>query len=378
MKLPTLYSKDSQGEIRMWEIHTEVDSEFYYAVSIYGLIRGAKQQSKKVCLAGGVPTYKIPEVESFCKSLWNKQKGKGYVETSDGEPQGIAPLPMLAHLFDKYKHKLIYPVIVQPKLDGFRCICIKQRGVVSCWSRSGKRFETTSLIEQELDHYMVEGDCYDGELYRHNEDFNKLSGSIRNVAENSSIAQYHIYDYISADMPQYQRFTKVKNLFKSDIPNIQKFQYIIEVPSFGAGSEEGVLGATTDFINAGYEGAIVRSLNNLYRPKYRSPEILKVKEFMDEDFKIVDFYEGEGKDEGAVIWECTTPKGEIFTVRPKGTYGERQKLFQEGELHKGKYLTVRYFPKPHTDYPDFIRLFKHGEEGKPRFPVGLKIKEEME
>ena len=36
--------------------------------------------------------------------------------------------PMLAHEFKKNKHKVKYPCIVQPKLDGIRCIATIKDG----------------------------------------------------------------------------------------------------------------------------------------------------------------------------------------------------------------------------------------------------------
>lgn len=367
MKLPTLYSKDSHGEIRMWEVSL-IRDPIFHAVSRYGLIGGSIQESRKMCLVGSAPASCIEQAQSFCKSLWNKQKGKGYTESKDGEPEGIAPRPMKAHLFNDHKNKLQYPVIVQPKLNGFRCIAIKINGKVSCWSSSGKRFETTSFIEAELNQWMENGQCFDGELYKHKQDFDELSGSIRNLVENNSMAEYHIYDYIAQEMPQYRRLAYIHDLFEYNMPFGDKFTTVKKVPLITALNEEGVLNATSSFISNGYEGAMVRTLLNLYRPKYRSPQMLKVKEFMEEDYKIVDFYEGEGKDEGAVIWEVVTPGDHLFRVRPRGSYSERKILFEKGKNYIGKWLTVK-FPKNSESYT---------KNGIPRFTTGIRIRNEME
>ena len=368
MNLPTLYSKDSHGELRMWRVSL-IRDPIFHAVCRYGLVGGTIQESRKRCIVGSAPASCIEQAQAFCKSLWNKQKNKGYTENRDGEPEGIAPLPMLAQLFEKQKHKLQYPVIVQPKLDGFRCITIKKDGKVSCWSRSGKRFETTSLIEQELDAYMEEGECFDGELYKHNQDFNELSGSIRNISENNSIAQYHIYDYINLDLPQYMRIAKLTELFDFRGKNFDTLGYINKVPTFSANNEEGVSRIVSSFITQGYEGGIVRTLNNLYRPKYRSPELLKIKNFQDEEFEIISFTNGQGKEEGAIIWICITRPdaigtSHVFNVRPKGTIKGREKWFTYGFSYIGKRLIVRFFGK--------------SEKGIPRFPVGIRIKGDLE
>ena len=367
MKLPTLYSKDSNGAIRSWNVSLELYAEFY-AKTTYGLIGGTMQVATKVCLVGERPAVNALEAQKFCLAMWEKQKRKGYTENKNGEPEGIAPYPMLAKIFENEKHKLEYPVIVQPKLDGFRCISIKKDGKVSCWSRKGLRFETTHQIESILNQVMSEGSVLDGELYRHDKQFDELSGEIRNVKSNSSQAQYHIYDCIEETEPQWRRMIEVNriNTLGYEIPNFE--DHIQQVLSLPAKTEQDVIEITNGFIQAGYEGGIVRSIYGSYRTNYRSSHLLKVKNFVEEDFKIVDFYEGEGKDEGAVIWECVTPEGEQFAARPKGTYEERRKLFAEGSKHLGKYLTVRY-PK---------NKGSKSERGVPKHAVGVRIREEME
>lgn len=359
MKLPTLYSKDSNGAIRSWNVSLELYAEFY-AKTTYGLIGGTMQVATKVCLVGERTAVNALEAQKFCLAMWNKQKRKGYTENKNGEPEGIAPYPMLAKLFENEKHKLEYPVLVQPKLDGFRCIAIKKEGKVSCWSRKGLRFETTGGLEAELNLQMKEGEVYDGELYRHNKQFDELSGEIRNTTKNSSSAQYHIYDCIDSSMPQAVRSARIKDLQETALIQI--------VPTILALSEQTVYELTDQYIAQGYEGGIVRNVFGKYRTNYRSGQLLKVKNFVEEDFKIIDFYEGEGKDEGAVIWECITPEGEPFAARPKGTYEERRKLFAEGSNHLGKYLTVRY-PK---------NKGSKSERGVPKHAVGVRIREEME
>ena len=63
---------------------------------------------------------------------------------------------------------------------------------------------------------------------------------------------------------------------------------------------------------------------------------------MDGEYKIVGFTEATGNDAGTVIWECETPNGQTFRVRPRGTHEYRTELFQNGNDYIGKQLTVRY------------------------------------
>ena len=112
---------------------------------------------------------------------------------------------------------------------------------------------------------------------------------------------------------------------------------------------------------AGYEGVIIRNKKGLYRLATRSEDLQKFKEFEDAEFSIVGFTEGEGNEKGAVIWICETEEKKKFRVRPKGTVDDRKELFKKGQTYVGKMLTVKY--QELTD------------EGIPRFPVGLAIRD---
>ena len=116
-----------------------------------------------------------------------------------------------------------------------------------------------------------------------------------------------------------------------------------------------------EFVEAGYEGIMLRNAAGVYCANYRSNDLQKYKEFLEEEYKIIDFTQGEGRDSGAVIWMCETDDGKEFTVRPRGSMEQRRAWFREGESYIGKNLTV---------------IFQElTEEGKPRFPVGKSVRD---
>jgi ATP-dependent DNA ligase len=115
-----------------------------------------------------------------------------------------------------------------------------------------------------------------------------------------------------------------------------------------------------EFVEAGYEGIMLRNGAGVYRANYRSNDLQKYKEFMEDEYRIIDFKEGEGRDLGAVIWVCETADGKEFTVRPRGTMEQRREWFNDGESYIGKNLTVVYQELT--------------EDGKPRFPVGKALR----
>jgi hypothetical protein len=91
--------------------------------------------------------------------------------------------------------------------------------------------------------------------------------------------------------------------------------------------------------------------------------MLKVKNFQDAEFKIINFRDGIGKERGLVIWECETKEGRNFTCRPSGSYEERRELFKIAHRFLYMYLTVKFFELTN--------------DGIPRFPVGLGIRGDL-
>ena len=90
-------------------------------------------------------------------------------------------------------------------------------------------------------------------------------------------------------------------------------------------------------------------------------DLQKYKQFLDDEFEIINYKEGEGNETGCVIWQCETPNSQTFWVRPQGTREEREVLYTNGSKYIGSKLTVRY--QELTD------------DGIPRFPVGLCVRD---
>lgn len=348
MKIPqetlTLYKIDSltgdKLEFRITRSHSVIDLyEGFYMASVLKLSFNCDTEKKA---RASMQIY----IEKLIKEGWTDRKS--------GVPLPSSPLPMLAYRFEKYAHKITYPCWVQPKLDGFRCIAVKDDKGVTCWSRLGNQFETTSHIEAELNNIMEDGEVWDGELYKHGISFEKTSGHIKNLKVNSNIIEYHVYDFINKE----DQLSRLQTLQIKIETKFVKFVF-----GYPADKAEDIFAWFNLYIDRGYEGAIVRDKNNLYRENYRSPFMLKVKKFHDSEFEIIDYGDGDGKEEGLVIWTCKTLEGGEFRVRPQGSYGDRKRLFDTAHAYIGKMLTVRYFSL--------------GKKGVPRFPIGIRIKEEM-
>ena len=307
-------------------------------------------------------------------------------------------LPMLAQTFDpadleagsKKKKVIKFPCFVQPKLDGLRCVSYATRSandlVVCLQSRTGAFFTGLPHIAAALRPYLSQHPniVIDGELYTDQMPFEELAGLIKKKkitaadVERLKKVKYHvydIYDHQRYDMPFAERIGLLAaavrrcgcvandthaagRILRSDT-EAAAVVVLVRTEKIAVLSEFRQLFA--EFVESGYEGIMLRNAAGVYRANYRSNDLQKYKEFMEDEYRIIDFTQGEGRDAGAVIWVCETADGKEFTVRPRGTMEQRRAWFNEGASYIGKNVTVIYQELT--------------EEGKPRFPVGKAVRE---
>jgi len=385
MKLPKLYKLTSSGKIQEWDISTE-DNKL---IVIQGQVDGKKQRYEQTIKEGknigrSNETTPAQQAEAEAKSKWEYKHNKDYhltvaecnTKTKIANRGGY--LPMLAQSFNKHAERhLKYPCYVQPKLDGLRCISTKNDKGVKLWFRSGKEIITMEHIANELDLVMKEGDIFDGELYIHNEDFNSFTGAIRASKKINQEAtkkiQYHIYDCPRiGELKEKETFDKRFSLFDCTLCH-----NIIKVHTLEVNNFEEAMKIYKDYIEEGYEGIMFRNEFMPYEQK-RSYNLLKYKEFVDDEFIIVGAEEGKGilaghigafvceiepnrvlKDLGNKTFKFGTTKGTI-KAKMEGKQSLLKYLFENPKEYLGKSLTIKY-----------QNLSK---DGIPRFPVGKTIR----
>ena len=207
---------------------------------------------------------------------------------------------------------------------------------------------------------------FDGELYNHDyrNDFEEIISLVRpdDAVPGHEVVQYHVYDTINGDT-NIQRVRFLSSLFnESSLSSFNSGSTLQLVPTTEIASASDVEPFYVQMRELGYEGAMIRNADGLYVPK-RSYNLLKHKGVsQDGEFKIVDFEEGRGRLQGHIgaFW-CVTPEGKKFKAKMKGKTAKLREYFINHKLWKDKMLTVQY--------QNFTA------EGKPRFPVGLAIRD---
>lgn len=385
-RFPTLYKKDKAGRTTFWRIYVIGDS--YYRES--GILGGKTKEYDPVKATPknvGRSNQTTPEQQAMFEAFsdWKHKKKQLYTEESPEDGGGTVEevkvsdrlRPMLAEKFQERKKYVKWPCAASPKLDGVRVMVYPEGDVseikeassatVKIISRLGKLYEHLQGIREEALIIMKKYGCVlDGELYTHNLPFNAISGAARSQSKPSKYddqLEIYVFDLYFPDKPNITYKERMAVMRK--MCELHQFKRVRFLFYEEAADENELKEYHHQFVEQGYEGLIVRNLDGLYRLGRRVNDLLKYKEFEDEEFLVTDVVEGVGSEKGAAIFVCETKKKERFTVRPRGSIEKRRKQFKNKNLFIGKMLTVRYQPLSKDDV-------------LPRFPVGIKFDSKIE
>jgi len=217
---------------------------------------------------------------------------------------------------EKTAAKVKFPAILQLKADGTFRNVIKDGDSVRFISRSGEEsfFDNLSTAFS----FLKDG-VYIGELLvKGIADRAEANGLINsdNIPQDDVYMQ--VWDYLTPDewkagksnVPYHQRLKTVSqeigiNMFNSNCDNIEL------IPTFIVNSIQEALQKTSEFMNDGFEGAVLKDMNTLFKD-HTSPTQLKLKLEIEISVRITGFTPGKNKNAayfGAIMFE--TDDGQI-------------------------------------------------------------------
>lgn len=200
---------------------------------------------------------------------------------------------MLAYPFEEKRlYKWGFPVLVQPKLDGVRCgLDFDESGNVILRSSTQEIITSVPHINAEIEElcasYELTTPLLDGELYIHGlsfEDIYSITGRTVNFHSEFTKIEFHCFDLISFHEPQFVRSMKLKDYFDVIPPSAP----LKLVKTFPASSFDDIWNLYQAFLADGYEGIIVREINNLYLPR-RSTQVMKFKPKKDDWYTVIGY-----------------------------------------------------------------------------------------
>jgi ATP-dependent DNA ligase len=391
-----LYGKSKDNKIKSWKISVEQYTEYSEIVTLYGYNRKIETRrrvssGKNLNKANATTHFQQAILEATSK--WTKKKDiEKYSPIKPNEPNEpnetdtlnidklninntptITCFPMLAQDFSKHKKKVIYPCFIQPKLDGYRMIYNTTSQTIT--TRQGKEF---SIVKQSSKLYkelcsLPNGYILDGELYVHNSPDNqntqdkvsfetlgvlrKTKNLTKQELANLDKIEYHVYDIIDTKLTYNNRKTLLHTLIDN------KFVMIKPVTTIEVHSENEITNYHQQIVNIdGYEGTMIRNYNGMYKEKYRSFDLLKFKDFIDEEFEIIDYTfekDTSGADKNLIVWIIKIKEDMKCKVRPKGTKEQRQEIYSECEQNFSKFKGRKLWTK----------FFEYTSDGNLRFPT---------
>jgi ATP-dependent DNA ligase len=356
---PVLYKYTQKGQVQQWQI--VVDGSSFYTIE--GIVGGKMTTSPPtICLPKNVgrsnESSSTEQAELEAKARHKKKLDAHYNEVLTTARSFKEP--MLAKKFEDYPPTFKERTFIQPKLDGLRGM--NENNTLN--SRNGKPYSCPHLFQDSA--------SFDGELYNHalKDDFNKIVSLCKktkptpeDLAETEEKVQYWTYDFPDHEGVFSERYQAL--LDQVALEHERKSPWIhhfVVVPTYEVFSMEDIQNYHDQFLAEGYEGSIVRTDTGFYEGK-RTKQLLKLKDFQDDEFEIVSVEEGVGTRAGmAGYLVVKLEDGRTCKSNIKGGFDFYKELLIDREKLVGKTATIQYFSRT----PD----------GFLRFPVAIKINRE--
>ena len=401
----TLISKDSKGKIRVVEISYEGNetTRIYTIYRYTGQFEGKMTKQPEIIVDKGKATRNIHEqVELQFNALVKGYKDKGYIELENeidnynseelyqllGEsPTGSNGVvkPMLAKQADKVTNTKIFNKewLASRKIDGLRCIIyLGDDGKLHTSSRGATNYD--SAMFEILTHPALiklfknnKGLMLDGECYHHGYTLQQINSIARTqkVAKDLEVLQFYWYDIVDLNNPFKSRLAKMKSIaeelkeYGSEIgwkpdrifkENELRIQF---VPQVEVNGWDNMMKLHNDYVSEGWEGLVIRDPKRPYKPNGRTNDMIKIKVYKDDCFKVIDKEAGlRGSEDMVFIMEM--PDGRTFKAKP---FGDREQ--------KEEYWIN--FDKKYKGHIGECKFFYYSDDGIPLQPAFKAFRDDL-
>ena len=311
--------------------------------------------------------------------------------------------PMLA--CDWFQDKVKFPCIIQPKVDGVHSL--NQNGI--CTGRSLKKHDNIFITEQfsKPEYHGFQGEKYDVNLGVTHPDLCRItSGNLRRIEGVPDIG-WILFDYITENTYSFgyqKRMELLQDIFSKLHWDLKL--WITIMPSKLIENMDQLLEEENNYLDLGYEGAMIRDPNAPYkfgRCGKTHMGVWRIKRFIDAEFLIEEIIEGEhnnneaktnllGRTERSTLQENMQPNGMVGTLRGTLLADVLDPQTKEVILKAGIKIDVAPGNMSHAERKyifenqhEFLlkigkfKLFPKGVKDKPRFAQfqGLRNSNDM-
>ncbi len=214
-----------------------------------------------------------------------------------------------------------FPVLVQPKLDGFRCVARYEDGQWVLRSKTGHALRLPHLSAALADQPI--GGPLDGELYLHGASFQQIQSMVPRA---DRALQFHVFDVITR-APTAARLACLPLLCG---PLIKP---VLHQTALSHGDVDRLLAAT---LAAGYEGLILRDPTASYEPGKCTWGLTRLKPSADAEFVVAGHRAATGRNAHLRVLTCDNDlNDDTFDVLC-------QEVLLDPDAVIGQTLTVRF------------------------------------
>ena len=399
-----LISKDTKGKIRVaiisYELQTDENKNRWFVIHRQsGQLHGKlTNQPDKIVERGKATRNLWQQVELETNHLVKEKKDKGYKEIqknpekySDEElslilgeivtSQEGVPKPMLAKQADKVTNKKIYDKVwlASRKIDGLRAsIYMGKDGVLHTQSRGAMNYDPamSDIIENKDLIYLfkeIPGLILDGGAYHHGYTLQQLNSIARTqkTVRDYGILQFYWYDIVDPNSTFDERFALMKdirdemNLIFEPERNFKDGELRIQfVPQEEVIGWDNMMKLHNQYVSEGWEGLVIRDPDALYRPNGRTNDMIKIKIYRDDCFKVVGKEAGlRGSEDMVFIMEM--PDGRTFKAKPFGDREQKEEYWNN-------------FEEKYNGHIGECKFFYYSDDGIPLQPAFKAFRDDIE
>lgn len=373
---PTLYTKDSLGNIRTWKMEQNGDAYRTHSglkdsdniVISEWTVTEPKNTGKKNQTTGE------QQATAEIQAKYKKQLKTGYVEHEHEVENGCKYVePMLAKLYKDYADKIDFTKkewIMQCKFNGMRCVATKN----GLFTRKGEKYESVPHIGNALKPFFDKNPdaILDGELFNNElrQQLNEISKLIRktvhitdeDLKQSEKLVKYYIYDgynFLGFKNSQWtvveENIGYVSRKQWIDENIVGSYKYVEGVADIYISNQKEMDDAYQTLIDDNQEGGILRWKNMPYEHK-RSKNLLKIKPEDDQEGVIVDIKEGTGNWSGTGKVITLNWQGKTFDATFKGSYEQAVEFLKNKNQFVGKTITFLYNGLTGLGTPNYARI----------------------
>jgi ATP-dependent DNA ligase len=347
-----LYKSTPTG-VRYWSV--EPDYEWGFINIVHGKLNGALQSKTEEVEENQSGRTIEEQIDLRMESRASSKRDIGYRESiekakaAEGNNTLGYHRPMLATRLDRINHVNYNNMYSQMKYDGHRCMVTMTTTGLIAYSRNGKKISTIDHILAGIK--IPVGCTIDGELYCHGVPLQTITSWAKKLQPNTQKLEYVVYDVVS-DEGYRDRYTFLKN--------IRFGKHARRAPTDKTVLEEGLPTLLKSVVAFGYEGLILRDLSMPYEIGKRSKGLIKVKQFMDAEFKVIDIISSV---EGWARLVCITNDGMEFKVSSPGTIHQKTQVLHRKNEFIGEFVSVTF--------ANFTK------DGKPFHPIAERWRQDL-